>query len=274
MLVDIGEQRSRLSRDQSSDVPAGRCLTALRVDLRLRVDRHRLIRRERIHGKEPGRVAGEAIHRHHAKPSIDAVERARRLASQQIAPQRADVAQRVGVIEDEQVVAHVAAIRPPDVIQTREDLRQGRRIESRLQEDPAERVHVARLGDAAQQRGLQGGCPAAGKRIVDRGSRCGQTLDEETRELRLEAGAIRDFVETVSGPLPSGPELVDEQRHRDAALANQRHRGLFVGPFAFPGEGTQLAEQRGCVSVRRWDACGIEIERRELAAVHQLETLN
>ncbi len=37
----------------------------------------------------------------------------------------------------------------------------------------------------------------------------GQTIDEDPRKLRLEAGAVADFMDSPGLPLPRGPELVD-----------------------------------------------------------------
>ena len=62
--------------DERAHVAPRRNLLAARVDLRLRVQRGRLIRRQRVDGKEAGRVSGEPVDRHHANPAIDAVERA------------------------------------------------------------------------------------------------------------------------------------------------------------------------------------------------------
>ena len=56
----------------------------------------------------------------------------------------------------------------------------------------AERVDVAGQGHAARQRGLEGRRAAPGERIVDDRAGLGEPVDEEARQLRLEAGAVRD----------------------------------------------------------------------------------
>ena len=172
--------------------------------------RHGLIRRKRVDREESRRVAGEPVHGHHPNPAIDAVERPRRLAVEQIVAQRADLAQRIGVIEDEQIVA-----RPPD--RTREYLSVGPRSPSSraaqawVQQDPAEWVDVAGHRNAAKEGRFERVVPRPENGSWTRVSGRGETIDEEARELRLEARAIRDLVKAVGGALPARPELVDER---------------------------------------------------------------
>jgi hypothetical protein len=67
---------------------------------------------------------------------------------------------------------------------------------------------------AAEESRLDQRRAASGKRVIDARARPGESLDEEPRQLRLEAGAIGDFVQGMRLPLLGGPELVLE--HRDA----------------------------------------------------------
>ena len=242
--VDVAQQLSRLSRDKGGNVPGRRRLIAARVDFDLRLDRDRLVGRHRVDRKKSPRVAGQTVDGNHAQPLVDAIDRARRLALQQIPAQRAQVPQRLGVIEDEQVVAHPSGARPRNLLQPRGNFGQRRRIEPRLKKDAAERVDVGRARNPTEQCGFQRRCAAAGKRIVDRRARSGQPLDEEARQLRLEAGAIRNLVKAVGGPLSLRPELVDQQRHNHGPSIHGRRRNVRLGPLALALKPAQLADER------------------------------
>ena len=62
-----------------------RSLVAIAIDLLLRLNRDRLVRRQGIDAEESRRVTGQPIDRHHADPIIDGIAGAiQRRALQQI----------------------------------------------------------------------------------------------------------------------------------------------------------------------------------------------
>ena len=64
---DVAEELFGFLENEFGDVAARRGLLSLLVDLALRFDGHGLVGRQRINGKESGRVAGETIERNHRK---------------------------------------------------------------------------------------------------------------------------------------------------------------------------------------------------------------
>ena len=146
----------------------GGALLAPLVDLRCDVDRHRLVRRQRVDREEPGRMAGEPVDRHHPDPAIDAVERSAPLALEQVRPQRADLPQRLGVIEDEQVLGRLAGVgrsrRPRAAPATLSSVGGASRGRSSTR---AQRVDVAAARHAPQQRRFDERRAAAHERVVD-----------------------------------------------------------------------------------------------------------
>src|SRR5262249_44618977 len=67
---------------------------------------------------------------------------------------------------------------------------------------------------APAQRGLDRRGAAAAERVVNAVALAGEALDEIGRELRLEAGAVRDLVDRAALALAAGPELAFVYRHR------------------------------------------------------------
>ena len=124
------------------------------------------------------------------------------------------------------------------------DVFQARRVEPRPGQDDAQGVDVAAAGDAAQQRGFQDGGAAAHERVIDDLAGLRQALDEEARQLRLEAGAIGNLVERAGLALFGGPEFVDE-RGDFARLAVGAGEGgdQLAGGLAELAEGRQFLGQ-------------------------------
>ena len=104
-----------------------------------------------------------------------------------------------------------------DFAQAGFDLLQRRRLKPGRGQRKAQRIDVVARRDAAQQSRFDGRGAAAHERIVDDVARVGEPLDEEARQLRLEAGAIGDFVQRTGLALACGPELVDEGWNRAGA---------------------------------------------------------
>jgi hypothetical protein len=71
-------------------------------------------------------------------------------------------------------------------------------------------------------------------------------VDEEGGELRLEAGAVADFVDRVGLPLAGGPELVDQVGNAAFAELHGRLAEMVEGPH-------QPFEWRGAIA--RFDGC-------------------
>src|SRR5208283_3144895 len=92
-----------------------RGLIPFRVDLSLRVERKSLIGRHRVNREEPGRVARQAIDRDHPDPVVDFVESAVCSTLEEVRTQRADLAQRLGVIEDEEAVLGVRRVQATQI---------------------------------------------------------------------------------------------------------------------------------------------------------------
>jgi hypothetical protein len=70
--------------------------------------------------------------------------------------------------------------------------------EARLNENPAQGIHVIADHPSTEQGGLENCCPTAGEGIVHEVSRLCQALNEKPRELGLEACTVGDFVERAT----------------------------------------------------------------------------
>ena len=182
-------------------------------------------------------MAGQPVQRHRAYPVIDRVrlQALQWCALQQPASQGGQLAQRVGVIEGQQVRAPDLPRFPGHLAQPRGNLRGGWRGEARAGQQQRQRVDVVAGGPASHQGRLHRRGAAAHEGVVHGLAGRGQAADEERRQLRLEAGPVADFMDAVGLALSGGPELVDEIR--DAAL------GDFVGRGTEPGEGTHLPQK-------------------------------
>src|SRR5262249_28578544 len=97
----ILQQRPALGDDQLDNISTRRLLTATDVDLPLRGDRSRLVRWKRVDGKEPRRMAREPIERHHPDPRVLGRQTGR--LRRQLAAERADLGERLRVIEGQEI---------------------------------------------------------------------------------------------------------------------------------------------------------------------------
>ena len=193
---------------------------AFGVDFPLGRDRRGLIGWKCVHGKETGRVSGQPVDRDHPDPGIDGVIFGRVCA--QMRAQRTDLPKCPGMVEGEEIVGSIRGPRPVDGGEAGADGVQRRRTKPRLDEDAAERVDVVAEGRPAEQGGLEDGRAAAHEGVVDHVAWFRQTLDEEPRQLRLEAGAVGNLVQRMGGALAAGPELVHERPDRRRAAVLHR----------------------------------------------------
>ena len=116
------------------------------------------------------------------------------------------------MIKHQQLFGKFIVVGQIDFVEARFDLFQCRRLKSRLSECEAERIDVIAPGHAAEQGGFNGRRAPAHKRVVNYLAGLGEAFDEEARELRLETGAIGDFVQGRGLALFGGPEFVDKGR--------------------------------------------------------------
>ncbi len=127
--------------------------------------------------------------------------------------------------EDQQVFGEFGARSEVDLPEPLGDLFEAGRVEARPGQDDAQGVDVTTAGNTAQQRGFKHGGAPPHERVIDNFAGLGQSLDEETGQLRLKAGAIGNLVERTGLPLPGGPELVDERGDLASAPVRTRKRG-------------------------------------------------
>ncbi len=84
---EVALELDRLAQDQRPHIAVGRLLSELAVDASLVLGHDRLVGRQRVDGKEPGRMAGQAVGRHHANPAIGSIFLAVLAASRQVIAQ-------------------------------------------------------------------------------------------------------------------------------------------------------------------------------------------
>ena len=116
------------------------------IDFALRFDRNGLVRRQRVNRKEARRVSGEPIQREHADPIVNRVKFG---LAQEIVFERDNLAERIGMIKDKQVVGCVGRHGEIDCFEAFCDFGETRRVQPRADENGAERVDVAAGRDAA-----------------------------------------------------------------------------------------------------------------------------
>jgi hypothetical protein len=223
---DAAQQRSALRQDDAGHILRPGLLLEPRVDLRLRPGRDCLVGRQRVDGKKACGVPGEAIHCHHADPAVHVGQRAAGLPIEQVLPERRDLTQGGRVVENQQVLRHLARVRKVHCVQAALHVGHGRWGQPRFTENRAQRVYIAPVGLPAQQRRFDQCRTAAHERVIDDVPGTGQPLDEETRQLRLEAGAVGDLVQAVRGALFRGPELVRERVHARRCAVIDGHLDL------------------------------------------------
>ena len=210
----VSQQGARFFQNEGGHVAQRRGLRAAGVDFFLAFYGNGLIGRQRVDGKKAGGVPGEAIDRHHAYPRIHAIQYALRLALQQPAPQPFNRRQRARVIKGEQIFAFkILKIVPRYFCKAFLNIGQSGRVQARGAEQARERVDVIAKRRAPKPRGFNGRGAAPHEGVVDGVARFCQAFDEEGGQLRLEAGAVADFVQPHGLALARGPELARDARH-------------------------------------------------------------
>src|SRR5438105_877291 len=84
-----------------------------------------------------------------------------------ILPQRADLAERLGMIKHEKIFRHFPGGREIDFFQTRFDLRKGGGAEPGFEKHSAERINITSVRDSAKERGFESGGAATEEWIID-----------------------------------------------------------------------------------------------------------
>ena len=159
-------------------------------------------------------MTGQPVQGDEADPVVNGVERFRAAAVEKIFFQRGDLLERFGMVEDAKVVGKFVEGMEIELLEAFLDLLHRGRMQTRAGDDFAERIDVATIRHAPEQGGFDGGSAAANERIVNDVAGAGEALDEKAGELRLETGAIGDFVKAAGGALFGGPEFVDEGQER------------------------------------------------------------
>ena len=104
-----------------------------------------------------------------------------------------------------------------------------------LKANGADRVHIVPVGNPTKESRFNERCAPSHEGVIDPIARRAQPRDEEFRQLRLEAGAVADFMERMGLTLPGGPEFIDQIGN--AAI------GDVPGGGAETGEGANLGEK-------------------------------
>src|SRR4051812_3623234 len=107
------------------------------------------------------------------------------------------MAQRPGMVEREKIVTLDRPTLPGNRLEPPRDGLQERGCEARARQQDRERVEVVADRPAAHQGGLEGRRAAPHERVMDPLPPRGQARDEEGGQLRLEAGAVADFMERM-----------------------------------------------------------------------------
>jgi hypothetical protein len=157
-------------------------------------------------------VAGQPPDGHHADPVVHGIQASRCIVLDEVAAQRANLRERLRVIEGQQVVRSLGLQAPVYVRKTVGDGVDSGRREPRPDQTGAQRVDVRPHGAAAHQGRLERGGAPAHEGVVDGVPWLGQPLDEIGRQLGLEAGAVADLVQGVRLTLPGCPELALQAR--------------------------------------------------------------
>jgi hypothetical protein len=191
-------------------------------------------------------MAGQTVESDHPDPIVDGIELSVGAAIDEVFLEGADLAESVGVIEDEELFWELVVSIERDLVESLDDLLECGGTETRAREIAAEGIDVATPWDTVEERGFDESCAAAHEGVVNDVAGVGQALDEEARELRFKTGAIGDFVEVMGLSLLGGPELVDEDGEGEWLIVRAAGAEIELsGAGAELVEGCQLIWQRG-----------------------------
>src|SRR6266446_4439228 len=147
------------------------------------------------------------------------------------------------MVERQQVFRELLARCPIDCRESLSHRIDFRRQQPWFDENLAQRIDVAADGNSAEQRGFEQRRPAPHEWVVDCVPCSREALRKEPRELRLEARAIGNFVETVRGALAARPKLIDEGIDPNRPVIDAHRRCEYRSGFAVPAEFAQLLSQ-------------------------------
>ncbi len=109
----------------------------------------------------------------------------------------------------------------------------------------AQRIDIASVWHAPQQRGFDKGGATPHERVINRFSGLCQAFDKKARQLRFEAGAVGNLLKRACLALFGGPELVDIGWHlADGAVGVPADGGQCAGSLVELAKRGQLLGQR------------------------------
>jgi len=171
-------------------------------------------------------MPGQPIQGDHPDPAVHRVELRACLPLQEVFLQRTNLPQRLAMVENQQVFRDLAGIGEINLRQPLDNLIHRGRIEPRAAQEEAQRVDVASERDAPQQTRFDDRRPAPHEWVVNNLPGLRQPLDEEARQLRLEACPIGNLVQTAGCPLLGRPKLIDEGGDVQSSSIERRGGGF------------------------------------------------
>ncbi len=205
----VGEQHPAFLQNDRIDIARRRCLVSFFVDFPLRNDRRRLIGRQSIDREKPRRMPRQPVERQHADPAVHSSRQPfadRSNSHARTARMRASVRGWKNTVSSS--VSSISCV--PIALN---------RFATACSDTGSSRglVNISDNGLISLPTGrhpINAACtnvvPRPAKRIVNGVARPCQTFDEEPGKLRLETGAVADFMQLMPLTLAGGPVFVDE----------------------------------------------------------------
>jgi hypothetical protein len=152
-------------------------------------------------------MPGKAVGRHHAYPAVDAVLGAAARAAIEVLAQAQQLVLGIRMKEHREIDVAARAHSELERAQPLVDVGDARQLQPRKGQDHRQRIDVVDDDVAPAQRSLHRRRAAPAEGVIDDIALLRQPLDEIGRQLRLEAGAVRDLVYGARLALPAGPQL-------------------------------------------------------------------